>query len=222
LSRCFCILFGDLQFGNSCKEEELSLLLSLNSDFPLKLNMIFVSYDFALPLTFEKKNWAAANLGQLTSKPDWTENSFASFLATFLCMPTSTRYLDITYVFKLFFSESQTRVVKCTELNCCSVCCCSELFTLSTFISKRNNQKLVHATLHILTEQGMPGFTAISRLKYFCGRAFFVWIRIAVRTGSTLVPMFTAILRLKRCYSNLMTQNVTAIWSLFILDNSIP
>ena len=58
----------------------------------------------------------------------------------------------------------------------------------------------------------MPGFTAICRLKYICGRAFFVWIRIAVRTGSTLVPVFTAILRLKRCYSNLETQDLTAIW----------
>jgi hypothetical protein len=44
--------------------------------------MIFVSYDFALLLTFEK-NWAVANLGQLTSKPDWTENSFASSFSYF-------------------------------------------------------------------------------------------------------------------------------------------
>ena len=67
-----------------------------------------------------------------------------------------------------------------------------------------------------------PVFTAIWTQEYLCGRAFFVWIRIAVRTGSTLVPVFTAILRLKRCYSNLETQDVTAIWSLFILDHSIP
>ena len=39
----------------------------------------------------------------------------------------------------------------------------------------------------------MPVFTAMCRIKYFCGHAFFVGIQIAVRVGSTLVTVFTAI-----------------------------
>ena len=45
----------------------------------------------------------------------------------------------------------------------------------------------------------MPVFTAISRLKYVCGRAFFVWFQIAVRVG---FPPGTCV------YSNLETKTL--------------